>query len=1668
MKRFALQELILVLSLFMITERLVAGTFTVTNTNDAGAGSLRQAMIDANAAPGFDVIDMTGASGTITLASMLPIITESVTIVGPGTGLLIVSGNNQYRVMFVQSGFVELRDFTIANGRAQGGNGADDGGGGGAGMGGAIFVNNGDVLVRGVVFNNHVAKGGQGGRGDYNFYGGGGGGMRGAGGAANGGGGGGGGFTNNGGASGSNGGNGAADPFFAGGTAGTAGEFGLGGAGNNGGGGGGDGDVFGGNGGNGGFGGGGGGGGAATAQGGDAGHGGFGGGGGGAGPDDSGNPNAGGNGGYGGGAGAGIAYTSGGIPGTFGGAAGSAGTSLPGAGGGAGLGGAVFVKSTGTFRMVGCSFTNCVADSGGRGLSFDAASNGSRGQGKGGAIFIEPGGIVIDYAGNTFASNTARDQGGTGSDNHNQYGSFLSFPSLPVGLYAIAGNGRLHLKWRKNPEGTIVRYRILMGTSPNPTTQVDSTTGGINDTTKTVTGLTNGTLYYVRVVAVDLLDQPSLPSNEDAAVPVVEQGNALTLNGSNQHAQIAAASHLNFSQADDFTITAWINPSTYHNGQIYDKTANIGVFDALQIWTHVDADSSVYFKLGKEQIVWDVLRSNYRYVPGEWLHVAFVKSGNVTSLYINGQFDNQRTLSFTGAITNLADINVGRFRRDNSAFFEGSIDEVSVWSSALNGSQILATMVRPMRGDESGILGLWHFDEASGEAYDGTANALNGTLVNGASRIASGAMAPASPKFAHTIAKNEMVQIRWSRSVETDFQNYRVLIDVAPDFSSPFQTINTTDGDPADTVRSFLSLTNGALYYAGVIAIDSAGNLSDTTTDAAVPVVEQGNALTLDETNWIDVGSHLSVIEGRNRGSISGWFKTDSAGAVFSLTEGNAGIGNWMQVIVGPQTSFYTDESFGFSISRGGFNQLRMYVRKGESYYLDNRWHHFVICTGDGDNRMVIDGVRETVDYATGGPTTNEFSDISNPSHMRIGARRLSSADDVQFNGQLDEITIWSGPLSDFDVRQLLSKPDAGIRDSLLLGYHFDEPGGAVVYDMSRNARDGATVGSPLFFPSSAMVPLIPRNLLVTPGATNGLNWDRNVETDILNYRIYRDTTASFITGEWIGTAPDTFFVDAWSIGGVDYYYAVTAIDSVTNEGDRSANAAGTSTIGSLVVAPASTIDFDTVLVGDSARVTIRVFSNGGSVIVDSARLVWGTAFSRPSGSPLPDTLFTLDTLVGVFQFKPTDFTTYTDTILVFSNAAGGPLRIPLSGTGFGNTAPFAFFVKPVGMAGLTNSATPTLSWNGRGDADGHTLSYIVQISTASDFATLSFEDTTNDTTLIVSTSLAEGNFYWQVRAEDGYGGQRTSNTGFFRVDRTAPALSMGILRSTVLRAYTEVYILAQERLPSVSGTFTLDTTVQVTLTPIPGTLLYSVPYKLMSDGTLTLTITGTDSAGNADTLTRDYGVIGVSASRAFTLEGVGYHIQGSGIGDGYLVARRDEEADDIESGWKFLTGVEILTDGSTGELSLNVPYDRGQVDDERKIGLYEQRGGGWQYAGGEGSGGRLVVQVKKGGLYRALYNPDHEILPKKIELAQNYPNPFNPTTTIRFGLPTESVVRLTVFNILGQKIIELVNDVRPAGYHTVNWDGRNRAGQFVASGIYLYRLENELGVLTRKMLLIK
>jgi len=89
--------------------------------------------------------------------------------------------------------------------------------------------------------------------------------------------------------------------------------------------------------------------------------------------------------------------------------------------------------------------------------------------------------------------------------------------------------------------------------------------------------------------------------------------------------------------------------------------------------------------------------------------------------------------------------------------------------------------------------------------------------------------------------------------------------------------------------------------------------------------------------------------------------------------------------------------------------------------------------------------------------------------------------------------------------------------------------------------------------------------------------------------------------------------------------------------------------------------------------------------------------------------------------------------------------------------------------------------------------------------------------------------------------------------------------------------------------------------------------------------------------------------------------------------------------------------------------------------------------------------------------------LPTEYSLDQNYPNPFNPVTRIKYSVPKESFITLAIYNMLGEKVEELVSETKSAGTYFVDWDAKG-----FTSGIYIYNLRSQNYSASRKLILLK
>ena len=88
--------------------------------------------------------------------------------------------------------------------------------------------------------------------------------------------------------------------------------------------------------------------------------------------------------------------------------------------------------------------------------------------------------------------------------------------------------------------------------------------------------------------------------------------------------------------------------------------------------------------------------------------------------------------------------------------------------------------------------------------------------------------------------------------------------------------------------------------------------------------------------------------------------------------------------------------------------------------------------------------------------------------------------------------------------------------------------------------------------------------------------------------------------------------------------------------------------------------------------------------------------------------------------------------------------------------------------------------------------------------------------------------------------------------------------------------------------------------------------------------------------------------------------------------------------------------------------------------------------------------------------------------MQNNFPNPFNPLTTIRYDLPEDGLVNVTIYDLMGKVIKYLVNGQQNAGYKSIQWNATNNTGHPVSAGLYLYMIEAGDFRQTKKMVLLK
>jgi len=355
-------------------------------------------------------------------------------------------------------------------------------------------------------------------------------------------------------------------------------------------------------------------------------------------------------------------------------------------------------------------------------------------------------------------------------------------PTPPTGVYAVAGNGQIILKWRKNNSLGAAKYYIFGGSESMPTTLIDSTSSA-TDTTVTFNGLTNGSQYFYRVKTVGDTYLISDYSDEDAAVPIDGFGNAIELDGYSQYVSIPGITELT---GKSFTLEAWAKRgATGRDDFIFGQGVT-----ASDYALHFGFRSNGAFTAG---FYGDDLDTNEPYNQLVWIHwaVTYDAETNTKTIYKDG-------VQIASGPSGNDFLGNGTFYIGSTPWFDGKfygkIDEARIWNYVRSGSDISNNYLTQMTGEESGLIALYHFDESSENVvYDATKNGRNGTIQNssGSNFVISTIDAPATPaEFDANLISNE-IHLTWNANTEGKFDHFTIYRNTQDNFETATEISDT-------------------------------------------------------------------------------------------------------------------------------------------------------------------------------------------------------------------------------------------------------------------------------------------------------------------------------------------------------------------------------------------------------------------------------------------------------------------------------------------------------------------------------------------------------------------------------------------------------------------------------------------------------------------------------------------------------------------------------------------------------------------------------------------------------------------------------------------------------------------------------------------------------------
>ena len=637
--------------------------------------------------------------------------------------------------------------------------------------------------------------------------------------------------------------------------------------------------------------------------------------------------------------------------------------------------------------------------------------------------------FVIDAAGNVSNESTAT------------LTTTIPPPSAPENLIAYANSTTgIVLNWTDNAFDE-TNYKVERADDYAFSTNVTTIAAALaSNTTSYEHAAGTASKYFYRVTPTNGSEDSTSASSIEFATTEVFPVRSLNLDGSGDYLQIAPDATLDFGGTNNLTVEAWIKPTTVNGSSGVQAIVN----------QHNGGNGEFMLQLNDDKIqgminvtnVFRTLNGTSTIPQGVWTHIALTYDGTMQKLYVNGAEDNSSQIGPNTIYQYDHPTRIGSSSFNQT--FAGEIDEVRIWKKTKSDFSDRTTA---LNGDETDLVAYYPFDEGATTTLDRSVNTNNPTFSGDAS-LTGGAFntditAPTNQNTVYASSSSVTAGDAVTIISSADATNN---VWFAPAETTTFVVGTTMTKAASGTATSILAPVSGGAYK--LFVIDAAENVSAASTATLISIVE--NALHFDGTNdYVELDDVPFDFEYSDPITIEAWFKRDSN--TQQMIYSKSGSGYYELAFVG--------EKLFFQLQNGGSNNLQA---ETVNTFTDSNWHH-VAFTYDGSNdsnnfNFYVDGVLEQKNLIANnafGGTGSVLSD--NPAY--IGAR---SGTGSYFNGQLDEVRIWSDVRTPAEIQANITTQLVGNEANLLAYYDFnigissgDNTGLTTLTDLTSNENNG-------------------------------------------------------------------------------------------------------------------------------------------------------------------------------------------------------------------------------------------------------------------------------------------------------------------------------------------------------------------------------------------------------------------------------------------------------------------------------------------------------------------------------------------------------------------------------------------------------------------------------------